>query len=116
MCYRPFPTRKTPEVPVLSRLGLIAALTLSIGMLASHSGYAQDDVRKRGDKACGGDSRRMCSKFFQGGDMAILLVEQFLDFAIGATSFYYVMERGQIVASGPTGQISQATVQQYLAV
>ena len=34
--------------------------------------YAQDDVRKRGDKACGGNSRRMCSKFFGQGDMAVL--------------------------------------------
>ena len=36
------------------------------------AGYAQDDVRKRGDKACGGDSRKMCSKFFGQGDMAVL--------------------------------------------
>jgi hypothetical protein len=51
---------------------LFAALTISIGLLAAFSAQAQDDVRKRGDRACGGDSRRMCSKFFQGGDMAIL--------------------------------------------
>lgn len=51
---------------------LIAALTLSIGLFAAFGAQAQDDVRKRGDKACGGDSRRMCSQFFQGGDMAIL--------------------------------------------
>ena len=51
-----------------------------------------------------------------GGDMAILLVEQFLDFALSAASHYYVMEKDQIVAEGATHQISQATVQQYLAV
>jgi urea transport system ATP-binding protein len=50
------------------------------------------------------------------GDMAILLVEQFLDFALSAADHYYIMEKGQIVAAGPTRQISQATVQQYLAV
>jgi urea transport system ATP-binding protein len=50
------------------------------------------------------------------GDMAILLVEQFLDFALSAASYYYMMEKGQIVAEGATDQISQATVQQYLAV
>ena len=41
-------------------------------MLAALSAYAQDDMRKRGDRACGGDSRRMCTSFFQGGDMAVL--------------------------------------------
>lgn len=56
----------------MSRIGLFAALAISIGVLAPMSAHAQDDVRKRGDRACGGDSRRMCSKFFQGGDMAIL--------------------------------------------
>ena len=56
----------------MSRSGLFAALAISIGVLAPMSAHAQDDVRKRGDRACGGDSRRMCSKFFQGGDMAIL--------------------------------------------
>lgn len=50
------------------------------------------------------------------GDVAILLVEQFLDFALGAASYYYIMEKGQIVAEGQTKQISQATIQQYLAV
>ena len=56
----------------MSRIGFVAALAISIGALAPLSAHAQDDVRKRGDRACGGDSRRMCTKFFQGGDMAIL--------------------------------------------
>jgi hypothetical protein len=55
----------------VSRIGLFAALVMSTAMLASGA-QAQDDIRKRGDRACGGDSRRMCTKFFQGGDMAIL--------------------------------------------
>ena len=55
----------------MSRIGLFAALVMSTAVLAS-SAYAQDDIRKRGDRACGGDTRRMCTKFFQGGDMAIL--------------------------------------------
>ena len=42
--------------------------------------------------------------------------EQFLDFALTAASYYYIMEKGQIVAEGPTAQMSQTTVQQYLAV
>jgi urea transport system ATP-binding protein len=50
------------------------------------------------------------------GNIAILLVEQFLDFALSAASYYYVMEKGHIVAEGDTRRISQTTVQQYLAV
>jgi hypothetical protein len=55
----------------LFRISSFAA-AFSLAMIAATAASAQDDVRKRGDKACGGDSRRMCSKFFQGGDMAIL--------------------------------------------
>ena len=52
----------------------------------------------------------------QRGDMAILLIEQFLDFAISATSFYYILEKGHVVASGSSDQMNQAIVSQYLAV
>ncbi|MEJ0075391.1 MAG: hypothetical protein WDO17_08065 [Alphaproteobacteria bacterium] len=48
-----------------------ALVTLILVVAGVASASAQDDVRKRGDKACGADSRRMCSKFF-GEDMAVL--------------------------------------------
>ena len=54
-----------------SRTCLFATIALSLTVFASSFASAQDDVRKRGDKACGGDSRKMCSKFF-GQDMAVL--------------------------------------------
>jgi urea transport system ATP-binding protein len=52
----------------------------------------------------------------QRGDVAILLVEQFLDFALGVASYYYIMEKGRIVSEGATGAIDNATVQRFLAV
>lgn len=52
----------------------------------------------------------------QRGDMAILLVEQFLDFAVGATSYFYILEKGQIVERGPSASMNHDTVRQYLAV
>lgn len=55
----------------ITRLSLFTAIVLSTSVFAS-AALAQDDIRKRGDKACGGDSRRMCTKVFQGGDMAVL--------------------------------------------
>ena len=55
-----------------SRTCLFATIALSLTVFASSFASAQDDVRKRGDRACGGDSRKMCSKFFGQGDMMVL--------------------------------------------
>lgn len=57
-----------------SRTQFVAAIALSIGtMLVSLSpSQAQDDVRKRGDRACKTSSNKLCSKFFGQGDMMIL--------------------------------------------
>jgi urea transport system ATP-binding protein len=50
------------------------------------------------------------------GDMAILLVEQFLDFALNVADEYYVMETGSIVAQGSIAEFDQSVVKEYLAV
>jgi urea transport system ATP-binding protein len=52
----------------------------------------------------------------QRGDMAILLVEQFLDFALSAASYYYVMETGTIVARGATSEFDYEVAKEYLAL
>jgi urea transport system ATP-binding protein len=52
----------------------------------------------------------------EGHTMAILLVEQFLDFALNVSDYCYVMEKGSIVAQGPTGELDQDTVRDYLAL
>lgn len=56
-----------------SRTSLLAALLALATLIgaAMTPAFAQDDIRKRGDRACGHDSRRMCSKFF-GDDMRVL--------------------------------------------
>jgi urea transport system ATP-binding protein len=51
----------------------------------------------------------------QHGDMAILLVEQFLDFAMSVANYFYVMQTGHIVANGPVAEFNQETVKEYLA-
>jgi len=66
---------KAPEVSLVqSRTGLLALAALSIStlLIASVPGHAQDDMRKRGDRACGWDARRICKKFNGQGDMAML--------------------------------------------
>jgi len=49
-------------------------------------------------------------------EMAVLLVEQFLDFAMGVSDYCYVMEKGAIVAEGAAGELQQDAVREYLAL
>lgn len=47
--------------------------------------------------------------------VSVLLVEQHLHF-VRQSSYYYAMQRGGIVSSGPTDQLSDAVVSEFLAV
>jgi urea transport system ATP-binding protein len=47
--------------------------------------------------------------------ISVLLVEQHLHF-VRKSDFYYAMQRGGIVSSGPTHQLSDAIVQEFLTV
>ncbi|MEM6426146.1 MAG: urea ABC transporter ATP-binding subunit UrtE [Cyanobacteria bacterium P01_C01_bin.73] len=47
--------------------------------------------------------------------ISVLLVEQHLHF-VRQADYYYAMQKGGIVASGPTGDLSNAVVQKFLAV
>lgn len=46
---------------------------------------------------------------------SVLLVEQHLHF-VRQADFYYAMQKGGIVAAGPTGDLSQDVIQQFLSV
>lgn len=50
------------------------------------------------------------------GNITILLVEQYLDFALRLADYYYVMEKGTIVSQGPAKELNQEVVRDYLAV
>jgi urea transport system ATP-binding protein len=47
--------------------------------------------------------------------VSVLLVEQHLHF-VRQADWYYAMQRGGIVAKGPTAELSQAVIQQFLSV
>ena len=51
----------------------------------------------------------------QGGNLAILLVEQYLDFAVQLADSYYVMEKGAIVMQGKVAEMDQEAIKPYLA-
>ena len=48
--------------------------------------------------------------------MAILLVEQYFDFARDLAAAYFVMQRGEIVICGRRGDMDEAAVRSYLTV
>jgi urea transport system ATP-binding protein len=50
------------------------------------------------------------------GDMAILLVEQYFEFARDLASCFYVMERGEVVLSGRREDMDERAVRSYLTV
>ncbi len=50
------------------------------------------------------------------GDMAILLVEQFLDFALSTASEYFIMDNGAIVRRGSVAEFDDEAAREFLAV
>ena len=50
------------------------------------------------------------------GDMAILLVEQYFEFALALANRYIVMERGEVVLSGDARDMVESDVRRYLTV
>ena len=81
---------------IFSRTCLFATLALSLTVIAASSASAQDDVRKRGDKACGGDSRKMCKQFFGQGDMAVLSCLQENKTRLSGNCRKFLTEIGQL--------------------
>ena len=52
----------------------------------------------------------------QRGDMAIVLVEQYFDFARDLADTMFVMDRGEVVLSGPMAELDGMTVQRLIQV
>lgn len=50
------------------------------------------------------------------GTIAILMVEQYLEFAWRVADYYYIMAKGSVVAKGPTRKTSIDSVKEHLTV
>ena len=50
------------------------------------------------------------------GTISILLVEQYLEFALRLADYYYIMEKGSIVSEGITGNITEELITNHLTV
>jgi len=62
------------------------------------------------------DIERAIRKLTQGGEMAILLVEQYYDFARELADSYVVLQRGEVVKSGAGADMDADNVRSYLSV
>ena len=62
------------------------------------------------------DIERVIRLLTDRGDMAILLVEQYFDFARALADIYAVMDRGEVVMDGDAAQMVEADVRRYLTV
>jgi urea transport system ATP-binding protein len=59
---------------------------------------------------------RVIERLAAQGEMAILLIEQYFEFARDLAAAYVVMQRGEVVLSGRQSQMDEATVRGYLTV
>jgi urea transport system ATP-binding protein len=62
------------------------------------------------------DIERVIRTLAQQGEMAILLVEQYYDFARSLADHYVVMSRGEVIKSGPGEEMERENVKALLAV
>ncbi|OGI69800.1 MAG: urea ABC transporter ATP-binding subunit UrtE [Candidatus Muproteobacteria bacterium RBG_16_60_9] len=62
------------------------------------------------------DIERVIRQLTEGKEMAILLVEQYFDFAKALADQYIVMSRGEIVARGAGNTMDENEVRRYLSV
>jgi urea transport system ATP-binding protein len=62
------------------------------------------------------DIERVIRDLARRGDMAILLVEQYFEFARALANRYVVMERGEVVLSGDARDMVETDVRRYLTV
>jgi urea transport system ATP-binding protein len=62
------------------------------------------------------DIGRVIERLVERGDMAILLVEQYFEFARDLASAYVVMQRGEVVLSGRSDAMDETAVRTYLTV
>jgi urea transport system ATP-binding protein len=62
------------------------------------------------------DIERVIRSLAARGNMAILLVEQYFEFARDLASSYLVMQRGEVVLSGRREHMDEAAARSYLTV
>jgi urea transport system ATP-binding protein len=60
--------------------------------------------------------RRLADVGMQGQRMAVLLCEQYYDFAQELADNYVVMERGEVIAQGPASEMTEKNIRQLVSI
>ena len=75
---------------------LAAAFSVAIMLAASSSGYAQDDMRAEGAKACGKDADRLCKHVLGLGEMIVLKCFKNRSTKLGSSCRAFLTKVGQL--------------------
>jgi urea transport system ATP-binding protein len=62
------------------------------------------------------DIGRVIKRLATRGDMAILLCEQYYDFAEELADQYLVMERGEVIAQGPGSEMKSKGIRKLVSI
>ena len=83
---------------LFAAVGLIGlgAVLASMPAHAQQQQQYQDPMRAKGDRACNGDARKLCSKFFGQGDMIILSCFQQNASRLSNSCRSFLVEVGQL--------------------
>ncbi len=112
--------------PVLKQMGKRVAGTLSGGqqqqlafgriLVRSPKLLLLDEPTEGIQPSIVDEIERLIMALGKKGDISILLIEQFLDFALRVADYCYVMEKGHIVSEGNTNDLSQDIIREHLSV
>ncbi len=72
----------------------VLAFSVIVSVIPAHA--QQDEMRARGDRACKGDAKRLCSKFFGQGDMVMLQCFQEHQARLSTPCRKFLTEVGQL--------------------
>jgi hypothetical protein len=84
----------------LAQVGLLATIAIvasaAIGPMPAYAQQQQDPLRAKGDRACNGDAKKLCSKFFGQGDMVMLSCFQQNAPRLSGSCRSFLIEVGQL--------------------
>jgi urea transport system ATP-binding protein len=116
--YGMFPVIKVMQVRVAGTLsgGQQQQLAIARALVSRPKLLVLDEPTEGIQPSIVQDIERLILSLRQQGTMSILLVEQFLDFALGIADYCYVMEKGSIVSEGPVNELQHSAIREYLSV